>query len=159
VFPFKKVPILIETGLKEAEDAFSPSGDMKVLEHYRMAIYCLRQNIEDPAVHYMLLMVLTVTASTETPQVAPHTHAFSAAPKRKKPSQLALIMVTRMLWFLYPEVFPWTKGSGRAAYDVAEMTKKIGIEPPPPEHKPPPLPPALNTGYELMSPFVRTQGL
>ncbi|KAF6806529.1 hypothetical protein CPLU01_15896 [Colletotrichum plurivorum] len=43
----------------------------------------------------------------------------------KEPGQLALVMVTRMMWFLYPASFPWAKGSGGTAYDVAEMTKKI----------------------------------
>ncbi|KAE9565702.1 hypothetical protein CGMCC3_g18113, partial [Colletotrichum fructicola] len=50
---------------------------------------------------------------------------FGTAAKRKDPAQLALVMVTRMMWFLYPASFPWKKGSSGTAYDVAEMTKKI----------------------------------
>ncbi|KAK1613482.1 hypothetical protein BDP81DRAFT_412077 [Colletotrichum phormii] len=71
------------------------------------------------------MIVLTVCSSSETPEVAPGARTFSAAPKRKSPAQLALVMVTRIIWFLYPASFPWAKSASGTAYDIAKITKKI----------------------------------
>ncbi|KAF5491426.1 hypothetical protein CGCA056_v015043 [Colletotrichum aenigma] len=102
-FPLTDVPSLITDGFLKAKAIFSNKGDIQVLDHYQLAINVLYSNIEDPLCCLMLMITLT----------------------RKDPAQLALVMVTRMMWFLYPASFPWKKGSSGTAYDVAEMTKKI----------------------------------
>ncbi|KAH7305277.1 hypothetical protein B0I35DRAFT_484033 [Stachybotrys elegans] len=73
----------------------------------------------------MLLITLTVGASSETPYIKQNEQSFNVAPKRKEPAQLALAMATRMMWHLYRPFFPWAKGSGGSACNVGEMAKKI----------------------------------
>ncbi|KAF4473979.1 hypothetical protein CGGC5_v017266 [Colletotrichum fructicola Nara gc5] len=124
-FPFTNVPSLITDGFLKAKATFSNKGDLRVLDHYQLAINILSSNIDDPLCCLMLMITLTVCSSSETPEVAPGSREFGTAAKRKDPAQLALVMVTRMMWFLYPASFPWKKGSSGTAYDVAEMTKKI----------------------------------
>ncbi|KAK1837618.1 hypothetical protein CCHR01_19760 [Colletotrichum chrysophilum] len=126
-FPFTDVPSLLTDGFLQAKAIFSGKGDVRVLDHYQLAMNCLSNNIDDPLCCLMLMITLTVCSSSETPEVAPGSRKFGTAGKRKDPAQLALVMVTRMMWFLYPASFPWKKGSGGMAYDVAEMTKKISI--------------------------------
>ncbi|KAL3290677.1 hypothetical protein RB213_000963 [Colletotrichum asianum] len=104
---------------------FLGKGDAKVLDHYQIAMNCLAEKIDDLLCHLMLMIMLTICASSETPEVAQGSRTFSAVAKRKDPGQLALVMVTRMMWFLYPTSFPWAKNSGGTAYDVMEMMKKI----------------------------------
>ncbi|EHA56058.1 hypothetical protein MGG_15976 [Pyricularia oryzae 70-15] len=50
---------------------------------------------------------------------------FTVAPKRKDPAQLALVMVTKMMWQFFPSKFTWTKDPNKAAHNVPEITKKI----------------------------------
>ena len=57
--------------------------------------------------------------------MAPGERGFSAAAKRKEPELLAVNMVTRMLWFMQPEAFPWDQDE-KGVLRVSEMTKKIG---------------------------------
>lgn len=78
-------------------DRLFQRGDASVRDHYQMARSCLVGCLGDPACDLMLMLVLTVAASTATPQVAPNEHAFSAAPKHRDPAILAATMVTRML--------------------------------------------------------------
>ncbi|KAJ9412797.1 hypothetical protein QL093DRAFT_2570104 [Fusarium oxysporum] len=59
-----------------------------------------------------------------TPEVRPNTKGFSVTAKRRDPALLAANMVTRMLWFLRPEAFPWDKDQD-TVLRVSEMTKKI----------------------------------
>ncbi|KAL3290631.1 F-box domain-containing protein [Colletotrichum asianum] len=123
--PFTNIPSLILAGFNQTKATFLGKGDAKVLDHYQIAMNCLAEKIDDPLCHLMLMITLTICASSETPEVAQGSRTFSAAAKRKDPGQLALVMVTRMMWFLYPTSFPWAKNSGGTAYDVMEMTKKI----------------------------------
>lgn len=124
-FPFKAVPEVLVNALKHVEDMFGTEGDVKVVEHYRLGVECVRSNIDDPLCQLMLMIVLTISSSTETPKVAASSRRITAAARRKDPGQLALVMALRMCWHLYRSYFPWTKGTGGTAYDVSEMTKKI----------------------------------
>jgi hypothetical protein len=72
----------------------------------------------------MLMLVLTLASSLETPTVAPKAHEFSVGPKKKN-SMFAANLVTRMLWFLRPRWFPWDADAG-VILRVSEMTKKVG---------------------------------
>ncbi|KAK1837395.1 hypothetical protein CCHR01_19984 [Colletotrichum chrysophilum] len=105
-FPFTDVPGLITDGFLQAKATFSSKGDTRVLDHYQLAMNILSSNIDDPLCCLMLMITLTVCSSSETPEVAPGSREFGAAAKRKDPAQLALVMVTRMMWFLYPASFP-----------------------------------------------------
>ncbi len=74
----------------------------------------------------MLMMVLTLSSSSVTPWVGPKSQAFEAG-KKKDPAIFAATMVTRMLWFLRPDDFPWDEDRN-SVLRVSEMTKKIGKE-------------------------------
>ncbi|KAL6354246.1 hypothetical protein LRP88_12580 [Fusarium phalaenopsidis] len=63
-------------------------------------------------------------SSSATPEVRPNTKAFNVTTRRRDPALLAANMVTRMLWFLRPEAFPWDKDRD-SVLRVSEMTKKI----------------------------------
>ena len=76
----------------------------------------------------MLMLALTIASSTVTPFVAVGKDVISEAPKQKNRPMLAVSMVTRMLWFLRPEAFPWEKDL-KGVLRVSEMTKKIGKGP------------------------------
>lgn len=125
--PFENVPQLIQDGFAKLERLYSKAkADYKVLEHYQQARNCLQRILGDPLCDLMLIMVLTLGASSMTPQVALKERVFSGAPKRKDQALLAANMVTRMLWFLKPGDFPWGKQDDGTILRISEMTKKIG---------------------------------
>lgn len=121
--PFNAIPQLIEDGFRQHEKVFR-TGNQGILEHYQTARQCLAGCLGDPLCDVMLMMVLTLASSSVTPAVAPKAQAFSAGPK-KDSSMFAASLVTRMLWSLRPEAFPWDTNNG-AILRVADMTKKIG---------------------------------
>lgn len=98
-------------------------GNLKILEHYHVARNCLERSLGDPLCDVLLMLVLTFSASSVTPTVAARSHHFEAG-ARKDPGLFAASMVTRMLWFLHPEAFPWERDDGMVLC-VSEMTKKI----------------------------------
>jgi hypothetical protein len=122
--PIETIPKVIQSGFASLDKIFK-SGNQGVLNHYQTARNCLVKCLGDPLCDLMLMLVLTVAASSVTPQVRAGERAFSAAPKRKDPDMLAATLVTRMLWYLRPEEFPWEKDE-RGVLCVKEMTKKIG---------------------------------
>lgn len=121
--PFTEIPQLVEDGFRLQEKHFK-RGDRKVLEHYQIARHCLEQCLGDPLCDVMLMLVLTVASSSVTPSVAPKSRVFEPG-QRKDPKLLAANLVTRMLWFLRPQHFPWEKDEG-SVLRIPEMTKKIG---------------------------------
>ncbi|KAL6351769.1 hypothetical protein LRP88_14974 [Fusarium phalaenopsidis] len=121
--PFKQIPDIVERGFTEIRRLFA-KGDQGVLSHYCVAYCCLTECLEDPLCDLMLMLTLTITASSATPEVRPNTKAFNVTTRRRDPALLAANMVTRMLWFLRPEAFPWDKDRD-SVLRVSEMTKKI----------------------------------
>lgn len=121
--PFRTIPKLIQNGFSELRRIFA-NKDQQVLAHYCTAYYCLESCLGDPRCDLMLMLVLTIAASTETPEIKLKERSFSVG-KRKDPALLAANMVTRMLWFLQPEAFPWEKNKGEVLR-VSEMVKKLG---------------------------------
>ncbi|KAK2468286.1 hypothetical protein H9L39_19932, partial [Fusarium oxysporum f. sp. albedinis] len=113
--PIKQIPDIVERGFTEIRRLFA-KGDQRVLSHYYY--------LEDPLYNLMLMLTLTITASSTTPEVRPNTKCFNVTTKRRDPALLAANIVTRMLWFLRPEAFPWDKDSD-SVLRVSEMTKKI----------------------------------
>ncbi|KFA68899.1 hypothetical protein S40285_09504 [Stachybotrys chlorohalonatus IBT 40285] len=126
--PFTTVPALITEGFSKASAAFA-RGDPRVLDHYHLTMNALAVNIEDPLCQYMLLLVLTICSSTETPFIETRTCFFSTLTKRKDSGQVALALVTKMAWFLYPNMFPWTNTKQNGPYDIWTMATKIGRHP------------------------------
>lgn len=122
--PFKQIPDIVERGFTEIRRLFA-KGDQGVLSHYCVAYCCLTECLEDPLCDLMLMLTLTITASSATPEVRPNTKGFNVTTRRRDPALLAANMVTRMLWFLRPEAFPWDKDRD-SVLRVSEMTKKIG---------------------------------
>ncbi|KAH7303017.1 hypothetical protein B0I35DRAFT_485482 [Stachybotrys elegans] len=122
--PFTAVPALITQGFSKASAAFA-HGDPRVLDHYHLTMNALAVNIDDSLCQYMLLLVLTICSSTETPFIEARTRYFSILTKRKDPAQVALALVTKMAWFLYPKMFPWTDSKQNGPYNVLTMGTKI----------------------------------
>lgn len=125
--PFITIPAIIENGFTKQEKQFK-RGNLKILEHYQVARNCLVQCLGDPLCDLMLMMVLTICASSVTPCVAPNTRGFGKGAQKgaqKDAELLAANLVTRMLWFLKPRVFPWKEDDG-TVLRIPEMTKKIG---------------------------------
>lgn len=127
--PFEDVPPLIQAGFKRLKKLFEKShDDHKILEHYQQAYNTLQDILGTKMCDLMLMLVLTLSSSSVTPQVAPKERCFSGAPKEKQKEQslLAANMVTRMLWFLQPNNFPWGAEDHGTILRISEMTKKIG---------------------------------
>ena len=122
--PFERLPKMVQDGFDRLDRIFE-KGDRGVLDHYQAARNLLERCLGDPLYDLMMMLTLTMAASTVTPTVAPGERGFSAADKRKEPELLAANMVTRMLWFMRPQSFPWDKDE-KGVLRVSEMTKKIG---------------------------------
>lgn len=121
--PFRKIPPLVQEGFSQQEKLFQ-KGDRKILEHYQTAHMVLAESLGDPLCDLMLMLALTMASSSETPTVPQYAHCFSVGPKRSN-ALFAANLVTRMLWSLKPERFPW-EADTNSVLRVPEMTKKIG---------------------------------
>jgi hypothetical protein len=122
--PFMHIPSLVRDGF-EMQARILNRGNTRVAEHFQLAQNCLVECLGDPLCDLLLMIVLTVAASSVTPEVPPKSRGFTAAAKKKEPGLVAANLVTRMLWFLRPNKFPWKDDSGKVLH-VPEMTKKIG---------------------------------
>jgi hypothetical protein len=120
--PFRQIPKMINDGFR-AQAKILAKGNQKIMEHYHVARNCLESCLGDPLCDLLLMLVLTVSSSSVTPMVAAKSRRFEAGP-RKDPGLFAAGLVTRMLWFLRPEAFPWGEDDGQVLR-VSEMTKKI----------------------------------
>ena len=120
--PFTCIPTIVDDGFRAQEKIFA-KGNQKILEHYHVARNCLERSLGDPLCDVLLMLVLTFSSSSITPTVAAKSKHFEAG-ARKDPTIFAASMVTRMLWFLHPEAFPWEQDDG-TVLQVSEMTKKI----------------------------------
>lgn len=122
--PFDKVPQIISGGFASLNKIFA-KGNQGILNHYQVAHNCLVDRLGDPLVDLMLILTVTMASCSVTPHVAQDKQGFGAATQRKDPALLAANMVTRMLWYLRPQAFPWGQDE-RGVLRVQEMTKKIG---------------------------------
>lgn len=123
--PFTKVPAVVAEGFLAQEGVLAKrKGSRKVLEHYHVARLCLERSIGEPLCDLLLMLVLTLSASSVTPTVGEDSKEFEAAVARKEPGLFAAGLATRMLWFLHREAFPWEQDSGMVLR-VSEMTKKL----------------------------------
>lgn len=122
--PFVRIPRLVDEGLR-AQDKLFEGGDQRIREHYCMVRHCLDACLGDPVCDLMLMFSLTLASCSVTPAV--NSDGFDVG-KKKDPHVFVANLVTRMLWFLKPQEFPWTAGEGGGIMSVPEMTKKIGKE-------------------------------
>jgi hypothetical protein len=124
--PFTCVPDLIIEAF-EAQERMYKNSNRPAIEHYHVARHCLERCLGDPLCDLLLMIVLTLAASTETPIIPVKARRFEAG-QRRDPALLVANLVTRMLWFLRPQDFPWDKDDGMVLR-ISEMTKKIGTPP------------------------------
>lgn len=124
--PFQGLPRMVREGFGKVEEKLTGVDEM-ALWHYSAAQKWLVKSLGDPRCDLMLMLTLTICASSATPQVLPDQKGFSVAAKPQDPAILAANMVTRMIWFLRPEEFPWsTKEEKPKGHPVSAMSKKIG---------------------------------
>ncbi|KAK5994238.1 hypothetical protein PT974_07681 [Cladobotryum mycophilum] len=123
--PFAHVPSMIDDGFRGIENHFgNKGGDPQVMGHYRRARQCLEVSMGEPLVNLMLMLVLTLAASSPMVTVKNGTFDFSVTSHSKDRADFAASLVTRMLWFLKPSAF--TIENTPEMYGITEMTKKIG---------------------------------
>jgi hypothetical protein len=123
--PFVQIPLLIQGAFEKQERSFR-KGDQRVREHYQTAYNCLLSHMGEPLCDLLLMLVLTLGQCVKTPTVMEHCDFFQEGPT-KDSENFVVALVTRMLWFLYPQEFPWSKDQGMVLR-VPEMLKKIGRE-------------------------------
>lgn len=125
--PFRAIPAVVKKGFEKQIEMFEGKNE-SIREHYQVARSCLVKSLGDPVCDVMLMMVLTLCASSVTPCVPPQKRYFDKG-KPKDTGIFGANLVTRMLWFLEPRMFPWEKDEGKVLC-VREMTKKIGMSRP-----------------------------
>jgi hypothetical protein len=120
--PFTKIPQLVDEGLR-AQDKQFEKGDGGIREHYCAVRHCLDACLGDPLCDLMLMYTLTLASCSVTPTVVDE--RFDVG-KKKDDKVFAANLVTRMLWYLKPREFPWSKGEENGSVmSIPEMTKKI----------------------------------
>ncbi|KAK3177773.1 hypothetical protein K4F52_009471 [Lecanicillium sp. MT-2017a] len=125
--PFTQVPRMVQEGFARLDKNFV-SGNQRIREHYQVARMCLEKSIEESLVSLMLMIAVTCGSSTETPGVDDKVSLEDqkmTVVEHKEPKQLTAALVTRMLWYLKPDEFPWVKDNGMVLR-IPEMTQKIG---------------------------------
>ncbi len=122
--PFTEIPALIQEGFRRQREQKGPTGE-RVRSHYQAALHCLQNCLGDPRCDLMLMLVLTICSSSERLDVQEGDRHFSVSTKPNNPAVLAACLVTRMLWFLRPEAFPWQRDEAQVLR-VPDMVKKIG---------------------------------
>ncbi|EXM14330.1 hypothetical protein RAB80_016449 [Fusarium oxysporum f. sp. vasinfectum] len=120
--PFTEIPRIIEEGLDFTRQLYA-SGNQKLLAHYEHARDCLEQALKDPLCDLLLMIVLTFTSSTHIPKLPQNKNNFEPGPE-KNSQLLAVTLMTRMLWFLYPQCFPWDRDDGMILR-IPEMMKRM----------------------------------
>ncbi|KAF9775753.1 hypothetical protein IL306_006119 [Fusarium sp. DS 682] len=121
--PFTEIPSCIEEGMELIRDLYATNRP-RVLAHYENSRACLEQALGDPLCDLLLMIVLTFTSSTVTPALPPYRTSFEGGPKRD-PRLLAITLMTKMLWFLYPQYFPWQDDDDKML-GIPGMTKQMG---------------------------------
>jgi hypothetical protein len=104
--PFTKIPQLVDEGLR-AQDKQFEKGDGGIREHYCAVRHCLDTCLGDPLCDLMLMYTLTLASCSVTPTVVDE--RFDVG-KKKDDKVFAANLVTRMLWYMKPTEFPWSKG-------------------------------------------------
>ncbi len=126
--PFRKIPKLILDGFNEQYKTCEREGAPMAANHYQTAHCRLLALVgkEDWRCDLMLMLVLTIAASSATPRVMTKKMQFEVAGRKKEPSRVAAALVTRMLWFLEPDSF--NEHCGNNILPKKEMTKKMGTK-------------------------------
>lgn len=125
--PFQMVPKLILDGFAQHYKTCEQEDTPAVGNHFQAAHNCLISLVaeNDWRCDLMLMLALTVAASSVTPKVNKIKLEFEAAKRKKEPDRLAAMLVTRMLWFLKPKAFP-SEQNENGILSKRNMTKKMG---------------------------------
>lgn len=125
--PFKAIPKLILDGFNQHYKTCEKEGSPEAANHYQTAYNCLVGMIDknDWRCDLMLMLALTLAASSVTPKVSTKELEFEAAGRKKESDRQAVMLVTRMLWFLKPSAFP-SHNNENGILSKAQMTKKMG---------------------------------
>ncbi|KAF4469664.1 hypothetical protein FALBO_3433 [Fusarium albosuccineum] len=123
--PFKKVPKVVQEGFTKLEGYYGKT-DPSAVRHLTVAYNCLVDCLGDPLCDLMLMLALTFAACTVTPQIGEGETEFRPAmtKKKKNSDMLAAAMVTRMLWFMQSDKFPWEEND-EGVLPVGKMTQKL----------------------------------
>jgi hypothetical protein len=122
--PFRDVPEFIRAGFNEQRVKGNRLSEL-ALSHYQQALFCLEGCLDDRRCDVLLMLVLTLSASSVTPDVKEGDHHFSVAKKPISRGMFAANLVTRMLWFLKPEAFPIKEDEGQVLR-VPRMIERMG---------------------------------
>ncbi|KAG6108615.1 hypothetical protein E4U13_006377 [Claviceps humidiphila] len=123
-YPFTAVPKLILDGFA-AHQKVHRLKTPRVANHYEAALSCLLRWVGQDGCNLMLMLVLTLAASSKTPKFDFEKRQFEAAPMERNREQFAATLVMRMLWFVFPSDFSEIEGvNGRVS--IKEMMKKTG---------------------------------
>lgn len=125
--PFKAIPRIIQDGFAQHYKTCEQEGTPAAANHYQTAHNCLVRLIGDGDARcdLMLMLALTVAASSATPKMKTKELGFEVAARKKESDRVAAALVTRMLWFLQPDAFPSDKEEN-GVLSMASMTKKMG---------------------------------
>ncbi|KAG5952292.1 hypothetical protein E4U57_006252 [Claviceps arundinis] len=124
-YPFTAIPKLILDGFA-AHEKVHRLKTPRVANHYEAALSCLLRWLgQDERCNLMLMLVLTLAASSKTPKFDFEKRQFEAAPMERNREQFAATLVMRMLWFVFPRDFSEIEGvNGRVS--TREMMQKTG---------------------------------
>lgn len=127
--PFTSMPPLLLRGFAGLFDD-PQRTNAAVNSHYQLAQNCLLNHLStgDIRIQLMLMQVLTLASSTETPQVPlgpVEEQSFAPATTKRDAGKYAASLATRMLWFLDRAAFPW-KEEERGICSVSGMVKEMG---------------------------------
>lgn len=121
VIPFKTIPDRIQAGLEKfvLDQRRTRGTKLTTLNHYQYAMNVLLECLGDYRCDIILIIALTLAASSEMPCVkaervdadSSRIHSyFDICTPRKDADMFALSVVTRMLWDLKPASFPEGEG-------------------------------------------------
>ncbi|KAG6286477.1 hypothetical protein E4U45_008439 [Claviceps purpurea] len=124
-YPFTAIPKLILDGFAAHQKYHNKKGNPRAANHYEAALFCLLRWVGqgDARCNLMLMLVLTLAASSKTPRFNSKKSQFEAAPKDKDPEKYAATLVMRMLWFVFDSEFSEIQGvNGRLP--ISDMMDK-----------------------------------
>ena len=88
--PFTRIPAFVEKGFEEIDNIFSrENSNNKVREHYQFARICLQGSLDIDLCDLLLMLVLTVSSSSVTPEVSQVGKGYQKATKQRDMAQFA----------------------------------------------------------------------
>ncbi|KAG6105358.1 hypothetical protein E4U14_005154 [Claviceps sp. LM454 group G7] len=122
-YPFYAIPKLIQDGF-DGHIKQNERRNPRTANHYRAALNCLLRWVTagDARCNLMLMLVLTLAASSKTPKFDTEDNEF-VAPNKRDSKKFAATLVMRMLWFVFERDFSPIEGD-KGRLSIHEMSKK-----------------------------------